>query len=188
VTSTDAIREELAAAQSGKDVLRWEFSRAKCTAYAVGVPVTLVIVSVVLLAAEAIPAEPAALVALVVFNVVISLLTIREFALIALYGGGFTASARGLRFAIGRSGMLFPWSAIDTAGIENRRSGANAYTVLAIRFANGSYRWPRAFSLWFSEPTCLCVSPYVLSDRAAVVGAGILAARDRFTGPVHGTG
>lgn len=183
MTSTDAIREELAAARAGKDVLRWQFSRAKCAAYAVGMPVALAVISVLLLAGETIPVEPAALFALVLFDVVFSLLTIREFALIALFGGGFTASPGGLRFELGRNGMLFPWTAIAGAGVEGRQSGAHGYRVLAIRFATGGYRWPRAFSLWFSEPTCLCVSPYILSDRAAVVGAGIIDARDRFSGP-----
>jgi F0F1-type ATP synthase assembly protein I len=51
--------------------------------------------------------------------------------------------------------------------------------VFEIRFIEGDYPWPRAFSLWFSKPYRLCISPYILAEPAQVVADGLAASLDQ---------
>lgn len=179
-----------ATGSAGPATRSWNVSRAKCAVYAVGLPVALAAISAIV-AAVMLGGEPAAgadppdgalvVGTLVVFTVVVSLLGLRELLPLALRGGGLTAGPDGLGLRLGAKAMLFRWSLVKGVGVEGRsvRRGSS-YDVLAIRFAGTGFRWPRAFSLWFSQPTCLCISPTILEQPAAVVAAEIEEARLAF--------
>jgi hypothetical protein len=166
----------------------WGVSRRKCAAWAVLLPVLLIGINAAVLLVSAPTIEPEArsgVIALVtVVWLVFCLLVLPEFALLAIYGGGLSAAPDGLRFTFGQRTMLLPWSDIESAGVEERtNTQGGSYTVLAIRFINGDYRWPWAISLWSSTPDRLCISPYILTDPAQLVADGLAASLDRHSDP-----
>jgi hypothetical protein len=181
-----AMREEAVAAFSpahGEQV-RWNVSRVRCAVYAVVCPALLLGLSAFVLASGIIgsgdaptaaqrEAEERA-VAIIVYALfgVIGLLAGREFIALAVFGGGLAATPQGLAFTFGRRRMLFRWRDVAGTTVEDRSSGRGSYRTLAIRFTGVEYRWPRAFSLWFTESDCLCLSPSILEDRAEHVALG----------------
>ncbi len=190
-SGVDAIRAEAAAVfgTDGRQAHSWDVSRAKSALYAVACPFSIIIAVGLVIASGSLASEatdPAqrefeesavALVLVVLFGGM-GLPAVREFVVLALFGGGLAAVPEGLRFRWGRRSMLFHWSDVTRVAVEARTSGRGAYDVLAIELA-WEYRWPRAFSLWFSKPACLCISPYILADPAATVATGIEAAWDQ---------
>ena len=176
----------------GPTTRSWDVSRFKCGLYAIGMPVALGALSLLVLALwpalsdstdpERREAERTIVaLALLVLVVGVSLLSLREFLPLALHGGSLAAAPEGLRFRLGRRTMLFRWASVANAAVEGRSDvRGSSYNVLAIRFAGTGFRWPRAFSLWFSTPTCLCISPTILDLPAAVVAAELEEARLRF--------
>jgi len=162
----------------------WEVSRRTCAVWAVLIPVLVMVINaaVLLFAASRIDPEQQSLMFAVVtaFWLGFSLLAAREFALLAIFGGGLSATPDGVRFWFGRRSMLLPWSDIESVAVEQQTdTKGGSYAVLAIRFLEGDYRWPWAFSLWSSKPHRLCVSPYILADPAHVVADGLAASLDQ---------
>jgi hypothetical protein len=148
------------------------------------IPVLVMVINaaVLLFAASRIDPEQQSLMFAVVtaFWLGFSLLAAREFALLAIFGGGLSATPDGVRFWFGRRSMLLPWSDIESVAVEQQTdTKGGSYAVLAIRFLEGDYRWPWAFSLWSSKPHRLCVSPYILADPAHVVADGLAASLDQ---------
>jgi hypothetical protein len=161
----------------------WDVSRARCTMFAVGAPLGLVAVTALVLAFLRPPDEAAGdvdrgLVEAVVWAMVavVSVVAVREFVVLAMFGGGLTAAPEGLEFRWGRRTMLFPWFAFGGAAVESRSSGRGGYDILAVRFLGTGYRWPRAISLWFTEPTCLCITPQIMARPAARIALELEAA------------
>jgi hypothetical protein len=187
----DAIRAEAAAVfgSDGRQAQSWGVSRVKAAVYGVACPLAILFAVAFVAASGSLTsdaADPAqrefeekalALVLVVVFGG-IGLLAVREFLVLALFGGGLAATPEGLRFAWGRRTMLFRWDDVNHVAVEARASGRGEYDVLVIRFGL-DYRWPRAFSLWFSKPACLCISPLILADPVEVVAKELGAAAEQ---------
>jgi hypothetical protein len=166
----------------------WEVSRRKCAAWAVLLPVLLIGINAAVFLVSGPTIDPevrAGVIALVtVVWLVFCLFAVPEFALLAIFGGGLSATPDGLRFSFGRTTLLLPWSDIESVAVEERtNTKGGSYTVLAIRFIDGHYRWPLGFSLWSSTPDRLCISPYILTDRAQLVADGLAASLDRHSDP-----
>jgi hypothetical protein len=168
----------------------WDVSRTRCSMFAVGIPVALIAATALALAFALPPVEGgeeanrrlAEVIAWVLVAVFI-VLAVREYVVLALFGGGLTAAPVGLEFRWGRRTMLFPWSIVQGAAVESRSSGRGSYDVLAIGFLGTGYRWPRAFSLWFTKPTCLCISPMVLARPARQIATELEVAQAQFAQP-----
>ena len=125
-----------------------------------------------------------ALVTMIGFTVMSLVVAWRELLPLAVHGGGLEARPEGLALRLIGRPMLIPWRDVRGAAVESRGSGRGVYEVLAIRFSGTGYRWPRAISLWFSTPTCLCIYPSLMQRPAAVIATEVEAARERFT--THG--
>jgi hypothetical protein len=166
----------------------WQVSRRKCVAWAALLPVLLMGLNAAVFLFGLVDVDPeqrfAVVAAATAFWLGLSTVIAREFALLAIFGGGLSATPDGLRFLFGRRSMLLPWSDIESVGVEERTgTQGGSYTVLAIRFSKGGYGWPWAFSLWSSDLRRLCISPYILADPAQVVADGLAAALDQHSDP-----
>jgi hypothetical protein len=162
----------------------WEVSRRKCAVWAALIPVLVMAIIAAVLHFTVVAGDPEqqslVFAAVTAFWLGFSLLFAREFALLAIFGGGLSAMPEGLRFWFGRRSMLLPWSDIESVAVEQRTdTKGRPYEVLAIRFLEGDYRWPWAFSLWSSKPYRLCISPYILAEPAQVVADGLAASLDQ---------
>lgn len=169
----------------------WTVSRGKCAFAAIAMPLifggaTAYALAVGVHVDTADPSQRAfqqtlVTIAVVAIVALVALVAGREYALLAVFGGGLSAMPEGLRFQFGRTRMLFRWSTIKSVRVERRRTWkGTSWEVLALRFGGRGFRWPSAFALWSSKPTCLCISTYFLADRAEIVASGIAAARDGF--------
>jgi hypothetical protein len=166
----------------------WEVSRRKCAVWAVLIPVLVMAINAAVLLVSAPAVDPelrsAVIVVVTAFWLGLTLLVVREYALLAIFGGGLSATPDGLRFWFGRKSMLMPWTDIESVGVEGRsNTKGGSDTVLAIRFLEGDYHWPWASSLWSSKPYRLCISPYILAEPAQVVADGLLASLDQHSDP-----